>query len=226
MAVFPNDHKAGAFASYYLPEGLPQFFDEVDTAISEARSRHGVRVFNMSLNILQPTVPDHYSIHAGRLDRIAETHDALLFISAGNIEARNVRPEWPSDTAQALSNLAIARNDGILTPAESVRNVAVAAVNPPGHRGCIPYAPTRFSRRGPGLRAGVKPDLAHVGGSGSPQASGGHGLFSIAPDGSVVDGCGTSYATPLAAKTAAALDHAIEGDVSRETLIGLLVERR
>ena len=34
---------------------------------------------------------------------------------------------------------------------------------------------------------------------------------------------GTSYASPLAAKTAAVLDHAIEGEVSRETLIGLLV---
>jgi hypothetical protein len=42
-------------------------------------------------------------------------------------------------------------------------------------------------------------------------------------DGTVTDGCGTSYATPLVAKTAAALDHAIEGEVSRETLIGLLV---
>lgn len=51
----------------------------------------------------------------------------------------------------------------------------------------------------------------------------GHGLFSILPDGSIIDGCGTSYASPLAAKTAAVLDHAIEGEVSRETLIGLLV---
>ncbi|MFX7674854.1 hypothetical protein ABTJ60_19915, partial [Acinetobacter baumannii] len=31
------------------------------------------------------------------------------------------------------------------------------------------------------------------------------------------------YAAPLVAKTAAALEHAIEGEVSRETLIGLLV---
>lgn len=34
---------------------------------------------------------------------------------------------------------------------------------------------------------------------------------------------GLAYAAPLAAKTAAVLDHAIEGEVSRETLIGLLV---
>ncbi len=222
VAVFPDENKAGAFSSYY-PEGLPQFFDEMANAVTDARARHGVRVFNMSLNVLQPSVPDRYSPHAARLDQIAEANNAVIFISAGNIAPQDVRAEWPTDAAAALASLANARNDGILTPAESSRNVTVAALNPPGHDGCIAFAPSRFSRRGPGLRAGVKPDLAHVGGSGSRHVELGHGLFSLLPDGTVVDGCGTSYAAPLAAKTAAVLDHAIEGEVSRETLIGLLV---
>ncbi|MBN9137758.1 MAG: S8 family peptidase [Phyllobacterium sp.] len=222
VAVFPNERKAGAFASYY-PDGLPQFFDEMESAVSDARARHGVRVFNMSLNILQPAAPDRYSPHAARLDQIAEANNAVVFISAGNIQPQDLRAEWPADPTAALASLVNARNDGLLTPAESARNVAVAALNPPGHDGCVPFAPTRFSRRGPGLRAGVKPDLAHVGGAGSQNSLLGHGLFSILPDGTIIDGCGTSYASPLAAKTAAVLDHAIEGEVSRETLIGLLV---
>lgn len=222
VAVFPDENKAGAFASYY-PEGLPQFFDEMANAVSDARARHGVRVFNMSLNVLQPTTPDRYSQHAARLDQIAEANNAVIFVSAGNTGPRDMRAEWPADHAAALAGLANARNDGLLTPAESSRNVAVAALNPPGHDGCLPFAPSRYSRRGPGLRAGVKPDLAHVGGAGSRHAELGHGLFSVLPDGTIVDGCGTSYAAPLAAKTAAVLDHAIEGEVSRETLIGLLV---
>ncbi|MDO8272673.1 MAG: S8 family peptidase [Gammaproteobacteria bacterium] len=222
LAIFPNERKAGAFESYYSG-GLTHFFDEMDAAVADARARHGVRVFNMSLNILQPAAPDRYSPHAVRLDRIAEENNAVVFISAGNIQPQDVRPEWPADTAAALSNLANARNDGLLSPAESARNVAVAALNPPGHTGCLPFAPTRFSRRGPGLRSGVKPDLAHVGGSGTRHATLGHGLFSILPNGAVIDGCGTSYAAPLVAKTAAVLDHAIEGEISRETLIGLLV---
>jgi hypothetical protein len=188
-----------------------------------ARARHGVRVFNMSLNILQPAAPDRYSPHAARLDQIAESNNAVVFISAGNIQPQDLRAEWPADPTAALANLVNARNDGLLTPAESARNVTVAALNPPGHDGCIPFAPTRFSRRGPGLRSGVKPDLAHIGGAGSQHSVVGHGLFSILPDGTMVDGCGTSYASPLVAKTAAVLDHAIEGEVSRETLIGLLV---
>jgi hypothetical protein len=222
VAVFPSDRRTGAFASYY-PEGLPQFFDEMESAVSDARARHGVRVFNMSLNILQPAAPDRYSPHAARLDQIAEVNNAVVFISAGNIQPQDVRAEWPSDATSALASLVNTRNDGLLTPAESARNVAVAALNPPGHDGCVPFAPSRFSRRGPGLRAGVKPDLAHVGGAGSIHPSLGHGLFSILPDGTIIDGCGTSYAAPLAAKTAAVLEHAIEGEVSRETLIGLLV---
>lgn len=222
VAVFPDEKKAGAFQSYY-PEGLPQFFDEMETAISDARARHGVRVFNMSLNILQPAAPDRYSANAARLDRIAESNNAVIFISAGNIQPQDIRAEWPADPTTALANLANARNDGLLTPAESARNVAVAALNPPGHDGCIAYAPTRYSRRGPGLRASVKPELAHIGGSGTKHPTLGHGLFSILPDGSIVDGCGTSYAAPLVAKTAAVLDHAIEGEISRESLIGLLV---
>lgn len=222
VAVFPSESRAGAFASYY-PDGLPQFFDEMEAAVSDAHARHGVRIFNMSLNILQPAAPDRYSPHAARLDQIAEANNAVVFISAGNIQPQDLRAEWPADATSALASLANARNDGLLTPAESARNVAVAALNPPGHDGCVSFAPTRFSRRGPGLRAGVKPDLAHVGGAGSLHSVLGHGLFSILPDGTVVDGCGTSYAAPLAAKTAAVLDHAIEGEVSRETLIGLLV---
>jgi hypothetical protein len=222
LAVFPNERKAGAFTSYY-PEGLPQFFDEMETAISDARARHGVRVFNMSLNILQPAAPERYSPHAARLDLIAEANNAVIFISAGNIQPQDIRSEWPKEASAALANLVNARNDGLLTPAESARNVAVAALNPPGHEGCLPFAPARYSRRGPGLRAGVKPDLAHVGGSGSQHPALGHGLFSILPDGTLTDGCGTSYAAPLVAKTAAVLDHIIEGEVSRETLIGLLI---
>lgn len=221
LAVFPNERKAGVFASYY--RDLSGFFDEMEFAVSDARARHGVRVFNMSLNIVQPAAPDRYSPHAARLDQIAEANNAVVFISAGNIEAQDLRAEWPADPTAALASLVNTRNDGLLPPAESARNVAVAALNPPGHSGCVPFAPARFSRRGPRLRVGVKPDLAHVGGSGSQHSVLGHGLFSILPDGTIIDGCGTSYAAPLAAKTAAALDHAIEGEVSRETLIGLLV---
>jgi hypothetical protein len=222
IAVFPDEANPNAFSNYY-PDGLSQFFDEIDYAVGDAKARHDVRVFNMSLNIQHQAEPDRYGPYAARLDAIAETNNAVFFLSAGNTAPQDLRAEWSVDERQALVALASARNDGLLMPAESVRNVSVAALNPPGLSNAVAWAPARYSRRGPGLRAGVKPDLAHIGGSGSPQAPHGHGLFSLTHEGDVSDGCGTSYAAPLVAKTAAVLDQSIEGEVSRETLIGLLL---
>ena len=222
LAVFPDDAKPGAFESYF-PGGSGDFFDEIGHAVADAKARHGVRLFNLSINIQHAATPDQYSMHAARLDQIAEANDAVFFISAGNTATQDLRPEWPADETEALVNLASARNDSILMPAESVRNISVAALNPPDLTGSISHAPSRYSRRGPGLRAGVKPDLAHFGGTGSPQNPLGHGLFSLRADGSIGDDCGTSFAAPFVARTAAALEHNIEGAVSRETLMGLLI---
>ena len=222
IAVFPDEANPTAFSTYY-PDGLSQFFDEIDYAVGDAKARHDVRVFNMSLNIQHQAEPDRYGPYAARLDAIAEANNAVFFLSAGNTAPQDLRPEWPADERQALVALASARNDGLLMPAESVRNVSVAALNPPGLSNALAWAPARYSRRGPGLRAGVKPDLAQIGGSGSPQEPHGHGLFSVTHTSDVCDGCGTSYAAPLVAKTAAVLDQGIEGEVSRETLIGLLL---
>jgi hypothetical protein len=221
IAVFPDESRPNAFTNYF-PNGVSEFFDEIGNPVADAKARHGVRVFNLSLNIQHQAMPDRYGVHAGRLDAIAEANNAVFFIPAGNTAPQDHRVEWPANETQALVALASARNDGLLMPAESVRNVSVAAINPSGLANALAHAPARYSRRGPGLRR-VKPDLAHFGGSGSPQSPLGHRLFSIRPDGSVCDGCGTSSAAPLAAKTAAVLDHGIEGEVSRETLIGLLL---
>lgn len=220
--VFPDETKPGVFSSYY-GTGLDAFFGELEQAIGDVRQRSGVRVFNMSLNIQRPAVPGGYGTYAAHLDRIADDNGVLIFLSAGNTSPQGLRTEWPADPIAALVAIAAARDDMLLMPAESFRGVAVAAVNPPGCPTSIPFAPARYSRRGPAVRSGLKPDLAHVGGSGSPQSPAGHGLFSVTPSGAPTDGCGTSYATPLAAKTAAVLDHLIEGEVSRETLVGLLV---
>lgn len=213
--VFPQE---AAFGSYYLT--LDDFFNEVENAIIAARNQHGIRVFNLSMNVTTPVSSDTYSRWAARLDQIADDHDVIIFISAGNLEDH--RPEWPVKNEHALAMLASNQNDTIFTPAESARNASVAAVNPPGCASAIEHAPARYSRRGPGLKSLVKPDYAHVGGSGSPQAPLGHGLFSISPAGGILDACGTSYATPLVAKTAARLDTLVEGGLSRETMLAML----
>ncbi|MFI5452254.1 S8 family peptidase [Pedobacter sp. UC225_61] len=213
--------KGEFFANYYTKP--LEFFKELEQAVAELKARTGVRIFNFSLNIEEHATTEGYSPAAKMLDKIAEENDVLFVISAGNTKPLHTRKEWPVDAADALSILASSRNDTIKRPAESCRNISVAALNPPNLKDIIPYAPSNYSCRGPGLRVGLKPDLAHVGGCGTKPAGGSHGLLSLNENGEIVDGCGTSYSSPQVAKTLASLDHIIEGTVSRETLIGLAI---
>ncbi|HMG16292.1 MAG TPA: S8 family peptidase, partial [Saprospiraceae bacterium] len=216
LDILPRPEKYGNYYSKAL-----EFFNELEGAVQELADRTGVRIFNFSLNIEEHATSTGYSIPAQILDKIAEKNDIIFVISAGNIKPADIRKEWPLDHFEALKILALSKNDTIRTPAESCRNISVAALNPPHLDGIVPYALCNYSCRGPGLRVGLKPDLAHIGGSGTVNSPLGHGLLSLDIAGEIVDGCGTSYAAPNVAKTLASLDHAIEGAVSRETLIAL-----
>lgn len=208
--------------SDYFPQPL-QFFTALEEAVRDLKARTGVRVFNFSLNVEEHVSTNVYSHSAQILDRIAEENDIIFIISAGNINQLDFRKEWPNDISEALSALVNSRNDTLKTPSESCRNLSVSALNPPQLKGIIPYAPSNYSCRGPGIRVGIKPDMAHIGGSGTTVDGFGHGLYSVNSVGTIVDGCGTSYAAPHVSKTIACLDHSIEGDVSRETLMALAI---
>ncbi len=216
LDILPREDR---YSSYYTKP--LEFFNELETAVQELKARTGVRIFNFSLNIEEHASTTGYSVPAQILDKIAEENDVVFVISAGNTHPRDIRKEWPSDHFDALKILASSRNDGIKKPAESCRNISVSALNPPHLEGVVPYALSNYSCRGPGLRVGLKPDFAHIGGSGTAHPSLGHGLLSLDPTSKIVDGCGTSYAAPNVAKTLASLDNSIEGVVSRETLIAL-----
>lgn len=216
VAVLPASD--AAFVTYH--GSMNGFLEQVEYAIVEARTRHNVRIFNFSMNVQTLVASNHYSRVAERLDRIADEHDVLICISAGNLTSP--RPEWSQDSTSVLQMLAASQNDGIFIPAESARNMSVGALNPTGMVGTIAHAPATYTRRGPGIQCLVKPDFGYVGGAGHGPIAGVHGLYSLLPDGNVAEGCGTSYAAPFLAKQAALLDSEIEGDVSRETLIALL----
>lgn len=220
--LFPDENQSNLFEKYYSG-GLSDFMDELESAVQICRSQYGIRVFNLSLNIVSPVAHTKYSIEARRLDKIAEDNDVIIVVSAGNLAPREQRLEWPINDTVAAAILASHHNDQLYIPAESVRNLSVSAINPAGLSNSIDGALAKYSRRGPGLRAGVKPDLCHVGGSGTNCSKNGSGLYSLDTTGSVISGCGTSYAAPLVAKTLATIDAQIEGEPSRETLIALAI---
>ncbi|OIQ99453.1 subtilase family protein [mine drainage metagenome] len=221
ISIFPDD-VSGVFESYY-PNGAPDFFDEIENAVSKAVGDHGIRVFNLSINLMTPVAEDDYSPWAERLDEIARLHQVIFVVSAGNLRGKH-RPTMPNNPAGILSTIAsFPYDDTILQPAESVSALSVGALNVPNVIPHVSETPTNYTRRGPGLRVGVKPDLAHFGGSVPTTQTQHHGLISIDPSGQQVTGMGTSYAAPLVAKSLAALASSIQGSVSKETLTALLI---
>jgi hypothetical protein len=209
---------AGSYQNYY-PRGFIDFLEQLDAEIPSAKEL-GARIFNMSLAVTAPIADESYSMFANLLDEIADKHDVLFVLPAGNLEESIARDEWPSDPNEAATMLLSYRYAGldrIYQPADSIRSVVVGALNPPDHENAL--FPSRYTRRGPGPSLGAKPDIAHVGGRFDTDS----GLHSFFPDGTGIQSCGTSYAAPLAARTIAVLDHVIEGGASREALIALVV---
>lgn len=199
------------FLDVYGPRGFEAFLEELEAAIVEMRDDHGVRVFNMSLNITSPVEQNLYSVYAARLDQIQDQHGVIIVNSAGNLPGAEWRAPWPKTARQVMAALAARTSpDTIYMPCESVRMLAVGALNPP-EGAHITGAPATYTRRGPGLRVGIKPDLAHYGGTGDADAPHATALATCATDGTRCETRGTSFAAPLVAKTIASLD-AITGE--------------
>lgn len=219
IALFPSAN----FKAHY-PTKFDGFLEEVETAVAEAVEQHQTRVFNLSINIVEAVESDSYSYAASRLDQIADRYGVVFVNSAGNLDATDWRAPWPQKAKDVLAYFAgRATPDTMFKPAESARTISVGALNPPHCGPHIAYCPTTYTRRGPGMGVGQKPDLAHVGGSegfGSPVT---HGLKSIAITGAVREWCGTSFAAPLVAKTLAGLDARTLGKLPNHTLRAFLI---
>lgn len=220
ICMMPTEQDKSLFKRYYHDSS--KFMDELGRVVAKLRYEHGVRVFNFSLNFETLGPKSDYTYETRRLDEIAREHDVVFVISAGNLPTGGYRAEWPDDDVAALQGLAQARDDQIESPAESMTNVSVAAVNPPGVTGFIDHVPAAYSRRGPSAFGGIKPDVAHFGGC-AVDGNVRSGLLSLSPTGNLVSESGTSYATPLVAKTMARYPLEVKDELSREMMIALLV---
>jgi Subtilase family len=203
--------------------GFTDFLEEVEQGIREAKETHGIRIFNMSINVLNPVQRHSYGTLAARLDAIADRHGVLIVNSAGNLKRQDARRPWSRTPAENVRYFASrTSSDTVFQPTESVRGLSVGALNCPGGPQ-IPDTPARYSRRGPGLQVGIKPDVAHYGGSGPLVETDPTGLVSAGPDGNRAHVCGTSFAAPLIARTLAELDIRTQQSLGPCTLRALLL---
>lgn len=190
----------------------------LETAVSNA-AEQGVRIFNLSININSIRLYSDYSPFAHALDYLSDKYDVVFIISAGNL--KNNRTPWKPDPSQWFSNInSIKSKKGIdiaYAPAESLRNLSVAALN------ASDLGLASYSRIGKGSSLAIKPDLAQVGGDAEDLGELQSGLYSLNKLAKIISVRGTSFSAPLVAKTMACLDKDIEGYVSRETLIALIV---
>ncbi|WP_164988244.1 S8 family peptidase [Bradyrhizobium betae] len=211
------------FLDVYGTRGFEAFLEELEAALTEARDQHGVRIFNMSLNLNSPVEQDYYSVYAARLDEIQDRLGITIVNSAGNLDSFEWRQPWQKKPGQVLAALAARSiSDAISIPCESVRALAVGALNPPGCKH-LAGAPATYTRRGPGMRVGVKPDLSHYGGAGDQAVAEHTGFSSCSADGSSQQVRGTSFAAPLVAKTLASLDVITGERLAPRTLRAFLI---
>ena len=209
LFMFPSD---GNWEDAY-PQGVENFFESLRNAVEEAKEASGVRIFNLSMNQKSRNQSEGwYSIVAKKLDEISDELDVQFVISAGNLPENQLRDEWiPADPEQNIDSLS--PEHIALPPAESIRGLSVMALNPND------LSPTVYTRIGPAYPAGVKPDIAYVGGSAERDSS----LSSINMIGQKVLVSGTSMSAPLVAKIMAAVDNKIGGNAPLELLKALMI---
>lgn len=111
------------------------------TDIRDARRKHGIRLFNMSL-VIPPSKKynEIYSQFAYELDKLAFEEDVLIFISVGNVDADYIQEmiqdenhpdhEYPAffykpDTTSVFHRC---ENTNISVPSESLNNISVGAL--------------------------------------------------------------------------------------------------
>ena len=197
LQVIPNDDPAKGNTSALLES---EFLQSLDSALKQHANRY--KVWNLSLGTDTVCSLDEFSPLAEELDNLQERYKVSFVISAGNYDTPPLL-----DYPRAGKQLQTGR---ITAPADSVLGVTVGAVSHVGYtaQGPKEHHPSAFSRHGAGPNYIIKPDLVHYGGSCSTDLAHVAGIRSINGTGSA-ENLGTSFATPLVARTLAQIYHQV-----------------
>ena len=197
LQVVPNDDPDKG-------DTLPLLESEFLASLDEALQQHAnkFKVWNLSLGTNAVCTLDRFSTLAEELDNLQERYQVSFVISAGNYDTPPLL-DFPRAGGQVQAGR-------ITAPADSVMGITVGAVSHIEFKSKGPkeHQPAAFSRHGPGPNYVIKPDLVHYGGSCSTDLEHLAGIRSVNGMGSA-ENLGTSFATPLVARTLAQIYHQV-----------------
>lgn len=197
LQVIPNDDPAKGST---LPLYESEFLQTLDDALKQNANKY--KVWNLSLGTSAVCSLDRFSELAEELDNLQEKYQVSFVISAGNYDTPPLL-DYPRTGKQLDAGR-------ITAPADSVLGITVGAVSHVDYKAKGPkeHQPSAFSRHGAGPNYVIKPDLVHYGGACATDASHISGIRSINGTGSA-ENLGTSFATPLVARTLAQIYHQV-----------------
>jgi hypothetical protein len=159
--------------------GDGRLFSKVLTEVVETFVPHGVRIFNLSVNIInrlwnreaKRTIPRRSWI-ARTIDRLSREHDVIFVISAGNMKPTEV--EALIQDGHPYPNYLAHEDACIFDPGQAALALTVGAIAPTtlavgraatGMAMAERSQPAPFTRCGPGIRREIKPELVELGGN-------------------------------------------------------------
>ena len=197
LQVLPNDDPAKGETLGLLES---EFLVSLEAALQQHANSY--KVWNLSLGTDVVCSLDEFSKLAEELDNLQEKYQVSFVISAGNYDTPPLL-SFPRTDSQL-------QEGRITAPADSVLGITVGAVSHVDYKknGPKENQPSAFSRHGAGPNYVIKPDLVHYGGSCSTDLSHIAGIRSVNGTGSA-ENLGTSFATPIVARTLAQIYHQV-----------------
>jgi len=204
IVAIPNGDKNWGPTDTISEESLMEIIEEVMEKYASS-----TKIWNMSLGVESKICNGSMSDLGIFLDYIQDKYKVQIFISSGNLNQPPLR-EWPAQADMG-------ERDRIISPADSVRAITVGSIALYESPDSIvkSHEPSPFSRRGPGANYIVKPDVVDYGGNISRTFNISKlGMKGLDVDGRVIEGNGTSYATPrIVQKFASVYDEMVEKDL-------------
>jgi len=196
----------------------------LEDSIPKLAKKHNIRIWNMSLGLSFMCEQERFSNLAVFLDELQDQCGIIFTLPSGNLIRQNdIQRTWPPQVE-------IENEDYLEVPADSARAITVGAIacaeRPDS---CVGLnEPTSYSRRGPGPSYIVKPELVHYSGNFSTPIPGeidlsGQGIVSFDENGGLIEDGGTSFSSPLVARTFALLHNNLLPEPSTILMKALII---